>query len=175
MIKIRSSLFETNSSSADRYDDYDWDEGPTHTTARQTVRIEFSIKDGTSNDRCSEIDDEITDKNYDFEDMLTQADELDDYDDWDFVESKDGIVKLTADVTAKLHMTYSGCKATRYSPAEDPEYEFEYVDIVNISPAAMSKLKEQLLKLVEDIPEITECTISRDDIDEDEFYDNIKY
>ena len=58
MLKIRNGLFETNSSSADRYSDSDY---PQHATAHQKIRICLKLQDDVDDDRLDTIYDELVD------------------------------------------------------------------------------------------------------------------
>ena len=62
MIQIRYNIFETNSSSADYYNDGPDDSGPDSTYAYQTIHIIFKFEDGISEERQSEIIDKIIDE-----------------------------------------------------------------------------------------------------------------
>ena len=52
MIKIRNKIFETNSSSMDRYDDDYYDDSPSYGLCPQFLYIQYKMKDGVNAESC---------------------------------------------------------------------------------------------------------------------------
>lgn len=176
MIKLRKSLFETNSSSGDRYDDYD--DGPTHTHARQTIRIILKWADNVSDDRMNEILDSLDPIGEDIFDIL--SDLMEDTDDFEIDNTDDGDINVTADVTAEINVISPGYAGDRYCPPEGPELEFDYTGFPfkNEDCPARNNTKNKLLKLFHEQgwKEIIGIEhVYGEEIDDDELYDNINY
>lgn len=142
MIKIRRSLFETNSSSGDRYDDYD-DNLPSRATANQAIRIVLEYDDNTSDYRLEEIAGILEDLG---DDICSICDISEDMElEFDTVDGGD--IYLMASISAEYHCVYDGYAGDRYEPPSNPEYEFSWNKFPyksEISPRK-SKMKEQLL------------------------------
>ena len=173
MLKIRKNCFETNSSSMDRYNDYD---GPDHSYARQDIFIELIWAEDTSDSRIDEILENIDDDEL-FDCLGTLMEDADDFEIEDF---DDGNIHVSAELKASAIVTYAGCPATRYEPAEDPEYEFEYTGfpLKNEECPARNKVKDDIMKLFakNGYTEILGIeNIYGTELDEDTLYDNLNY
>ena len=122
--KIRSSYFETNSSSMDRYDDCD--DYPHVAHVKQKVHIILKWKEDVSDQRVDEILDhignnEISDDLYKiFCDYYENADdlEIDNLDDGD-------ITFVFSDCTVDISWSGGYYPATRYEPEEYPDMEID--------------------------------------------------
>lgn len=177
MIKIRPGCFETNSSSMDRYEDYD-DDTPRYGHARQLVHIKLKWQEGTSDTRIDEICDEIynnkiDDKLFDifesyYNDSNSEMNDAD-YDEITFYEN--------CSATISWHGKYY--PATRYEPAEYPEPEIDDIDGVplkNHDYPSKNKDKDAVMKIFKEMgwTEIVEIIdIYSDDIDEQEVFNNL--
>lgn len=175
MLKIRNKLFETNSSSADRYDDYD-DYGPSYSHARQHIRICLKWADDVTDERVDEIFENLYQIEEEIFDCL--ADCMEDAEDFEVYDTSDGDIEITADVTAKAVITSPGYAGDRYCPPEGPEYEFEYTGFPDKREDCplRNKVKEDIMKLFvkQGWTEILGIdSLYGEDIDEDEFYDNL--
>ena len=153
MLKIRSAFFETNSSSNDRYDDYD-DDTPRVAHVKQTVHIVLQWQDDVPDDRVDEILDRVLDGEIDddlykiFEDYYEYADELvvDNVDDGD-------ITFVFSDCTVDISWSGKYYPATRYEPAEYPEMEIDDCDGVPEKRADYSSKerdKQSIMKIFAD-------------------------
>lgn len=176
MLKLRKSLFETNSSSGDRYDDYD--SGPDHTHGRQTIRIILTWADGVSDERMDEILDSLDSIEENIFDTLNSL--MEDADDFEIDNTDDGDITVTADVRAGIRVVSPGYAGDRYCPPEGPELEFEYTGfpLKNEECPARNNVKEDLLKLFHEQgwTEITGVEhVYGEEIDDDVLYDNIDY
>lgn len=174
MLKIRNKLFETNSSSADRYDDYD--DIPDHTHAYQDIRIILKWEDYVLDEDKDLILDRIvcvSDKIFDILDSV-----MEDADDFYIDDTDNGNIHIGVSVGAKPIMTNPGYKGDRYSPPESVEYEFKYTGFPTKSEdcKSIAKIKQDLLKIFheQDCNEIIEIEdIYGEELDEDELYDNL--
>ena len=127
MLSIRRGIFETNSSSNDRYDDFDdYPESEVSTNITFTITLEFA--DFVTRERKETIRDLINDSSR-FEDV----DLFEDVDD-DIEDMEDGLyAHLDDNENLVIEVTYSCIvhgsdwvdyyPATRYSPAEGGYYE----------------------------------------------------
>ena len=127
MLSIRRGIFETNSSSNDRYDDFDdYPESEVSTNITFTITLEFA--DFVTRERKETIRDLINDSSR-FEDV----DLFEDVDD-DIEDMEDGLyARLDDNENLVIEVTYSCivhgtdwvdyCPATRYEPAEGGYYE----------------------------------------------------
>lgn len=174
MFKIRNSCFETNSSSMDRYDDYD--NSPDHTHAYQDIRIILKWADNVSDERIDEILDNIEyveDKIFDILDS-----EMEDTDDFYIDDTDNGDIHIKVSVGAKPIMTSPGYKGDRYSPPESAEYKFNYTRFPTKSEdcKSIAKIKQDLLNIFHEQGwnEIIEIeNIYGEELDEDDLYDNL--
>ena len=174
MLKIRNNCFETNSSSMDRYDDYD--DEPDYSHARQTIRIILKWADDVPEERVDEIINSIEYVDEDIFSILSSL--MEDSDDFEIDNFDDGDITVTADVCASIKVVSPGYKGDRYCPPEAPEIEFIYTGFPskNEECPARNKVKEDLLKLFRSqgwIEIIGIENVYGEDIDDDEFYDNL--
>ena len=174
MLKIRNGLFETNSSSADRYSDSDY---PRHATAHQKIRICLKLQDDIDDDRLDTIYDELVDTYID--DIINIASDISvDLDDWEYYDIDNDSIVLTAKVIANVVLTGRGYAGDRYSPPEPDEFEFEYeaypfknetnVDKKSIIERLTTFFKEHGYNEIIGVE-----NVYGEDIDENEFYDNM--
>lgn len=175
MLKIRGNCFETNSSSMDRYDDREYD-GPDHSYARQDIFINLIWAEGTSDTRVAEILESIDESEL-FECLETLMEDADDFEIEDF---DDGNIHASVELRARAVVTYEGCPATRYEPAEGPEYEFEYtgVPFKHEECPARNKVKADIMKLFTEngYTEVLGIeNIYGTELDEGTLYDNLNY
>lgn len=174
MLKIRNKLFETNSSSSDRYDDYDY--GPSHSHARQHIHICLNWADDASDERVDEIIDNLYQIEEDIFDCLKDC--MEDADDFEVYYTSDRDIEITADVTAKVIITDPGYEGDRYCPPEGPDFEFKYTGFPGkreVCPLR-DKVKDDIMKLFakQGWTEILGIdSLYGEDIDEGEFYDNL--
>ncbi len=176
MFKIRNSCFETNSSSMDRYDDYD--RGPDHSHGRQTIRIILKWAENVPDVRIDEIIDSIDHIEEDIFDILSSL--MEDADDFEISSIDYTDITVTADVRANIRVISPGYAGDRYCPPEGPELEFDYngFPFKNEECPARNKTKEELLKLFHNQgwTEITGIEhVYGDELDDNDLYDNISY
>ena len=181
MFKIRKHIFETNSSSSDCYDDFD---GPDTAQAYQTIHVQIQYTDGLSEDEMMSIIERLVDElnNDTCTDVFDGVYDL--FEDGDIIDGFDVIDsdELSFDMRVTATIAYEGkyYPATRYEPAEYPEPYISECDCMpgklkdfkgkeDIKADILKKLKEhgytQIVKVVD---------IYGDDVDDDEFYDNIQ-
>lgn len=177
MIKLRKSLFETNSSSADRYDDSD--SYPAHSTCRQRVYIEFETADDITEKDIDYINDIFNDNIDDLTDILGYWFE-DDTDEAEIDEFDGDILILTYKMTCDISF-HGGYKGDRYCPPEDPEMEIDYYDGVPGKNRDYLQKNNDRNKFMDFFANhgITKITgiknIYGSEPDEDEVYDNINW
>lgn len=177
MIKIRRGCFETNSSSMDRYDDYD--DGPTTTHGRQTIRIILKWADDVTEERVNEIlESDFYQVEEDVFDILCSL--MEDADDFEVDNFDDDDITITADVSADIHVVSPAYPGDRYSPPEPAELEFDYTGfpLKKEDCPARNKVKDDILKLFHNQgwTEIIGIeNVYGEEIDDDVFYDNISY
>ena len=178
MFKIRHNLFETNSSSAGRYDDCD--DKPNYTHARQKIHICLEWNENTTDDCINEICDAIY--NGEIDDSLFYVVSVY-YDDSDpkVDDANESEIIITENCTAHISWHGSHYPATRDEPAEFPEPEIDEYDGVSTKKqnyfsknadieAIMKIFKEKGWTEIKGI-----SNIYADELDEDEAIDNIRY
>ena len=189
MIQIRYNIFETNSSSSDYYNDGPDDDDldyklPSSTHAYQTVHIIFKFEDGISEERQSEIIEKIVDELAEsFDEILNPIllyfDDPNDINDYDGYDDE---IYFEIRVNAGLHLEGKYYPETRYSPAEYPELILddpnEELPGRDIDFKGKTETKEAILKILKEkgYKEIISIVdIYGDEVDEQDYYDNIKY
>lgn len=158
MIKIRPNCFETNSSSMDRYDDYDM---PDHGKADHYITIHLTWTDDITEERFDEIADKLS---TDLVEKLAAA--FSDYfeDSCNEVEVDDDTIHMTyKGVYVSVHYEGSYYPATRYEPEECPEEimdDEQEFGVNDLQPSQFNAIKQQLMKVFKDakIPEIIDVT-----------------
>lgn len=180
MFRIRSSIFETNSSSSDYYNDYDNDDYNHNSWAHQVVHIKLKWDEYVYDEKIDEICDKIlNDINEDL--LLIFADYSDEYDDLEILDADFDEIRIN--LNCYVNISYSGSyyPATRYSPAEYPEPEVNNHDGIPSGKNADWPAKKSIIKKIMDVfkkSNIKEIigieTIYADDIDEEEAINNLK-
>lgn len=135
MIKIRSKLFETNSSSSDVYE---MDSYPDTVIMKQTAYIDLDILESLSE---SDVDN-ISKQLWDIENEITEV--LSDlYEDSCTIEDIFDYLTIEISGDIRVDVSYSGgCSATRYEPGEGVEVTVEdYSGIPTKSDAFTDKPK----------------------------------
>lgn len=179
MFKIRPNCFETNSSSMDSYDDYD-DDRSRYAKTYQTIRIIFKWDENATDERISEIFDDMLNGVIDKE-LFQQFDEYFDEPDGEVYDGGDDYLELQYKVIVGVSYRGSYYPATRYSPAEYPEPELDDdwsgVPLKNQPFAAKNQIIENLMKVFKERgwTEIVGIeNIYGEDIDYDDAYNNIE-
>lgn len=182
--KVRSSYFETNSSSMDRYDDSEFYNDYPHTVhVKQRVHIEFEWQDGVSNDRINEILDQMSDNTKIEEELYkifeshyenSESLNIDSISDYDLVFEFDNC-------TVDLSWHGRHFAATRWDPEEFPEWDIEDYDGVPEKQKeyqSKERDKQAIMKIFQENgwTEIIGITdIYSDEIDEDDIERAIDY
>lgn len=176
MLKIRTCCFETNSSSMDRYDDYD--SGPTYSYSHQYIWLSIRWRDEDNSDEIDEVMEnleQIEDKLLDLVATLSPDGEDFKIEDWD-----DETIYIYSTINGKVYVEHPGYEGDRYCPPEPPVFgfDFEGFPYKNEECPARNKLKDDILKLFHEhgwnqVAEITE--IYGEEPDYDEFNDNIRW
>ena len=181
MINIRAGIFETNSSSMDRYDDSDSLENKSK--AFQLVHIEYEYNDDINEDMYEELDAKLEKSlNNNYEILAPVLDLFSDGDCHDpYVE--DGEIKIEVACTYDISWYGEYSPATRYEPEEFPEMEIDDSDELpgkgddwKNMKVNKEDIKEQLLKNLKEngFSEIKRITdIYGDEVNSDEIYDNV--
>ena len=180
MIKIRGKCFETNSSSMDRYDDYDdrYDDydgeysiGSVYgrTFGFQNVVIELETKDNLTKEEEKQMED-IESIEKDILEVISSY--ISDSEGYEITSYGDDyiIVSVRIDAVAKLRR--------RYEPHIVPDIEFEYDEMShkNEENHFIENIRKELLDVFKKAGWTGITDIIRvygDEIDEDEFYNNL--
>lgn len=183
MIKIRGKCFETNSSSMDRYDDYDdgYSVGSTygHTYCYQNIIIELKSKDILTDEEEKQLDDieSIEDNIFEVIDSY-----LEDAENYEISSYSSDYIAISARINAVARITRPGDRGDRYCPPSGPELEFEYDAMPLKNEEQDSHFKENIRKDLLNVFKnagwkyiIDVIRVYGDDVDHDEFYDNLNY
>lgn len=179
MIKIRKSCFETNSSSTDRYEDYD--NAPDHGYAHQISYVVLKWKPNISEDTINSVLDKISNSLSDSisevaKEMYSEARDV------ELEDAYDEYLVFTGLVTVKVHYEGSSSPATMYDPPEYPELCIDDIDggipLKGEDFPDKQYYIDQFMKWFKkhNIDEIIGISdIYGDDIDDDEVADNLSY
>lgn len=183
MIKIRGKCFETNSSSMDRYDDYDdgYSVGSVYgcTHGYQNIFIELEIKDDLTEEEEKQFDDIEPIENNLF-DVINSY--LEDAEDYEISSYGDEYIIISARINAVARITHPGDSGDRYCPPSGPDFEFEYDAMPLKNEEQNNSFKESIRKDLLNVFENAGWTgvtdiirVYGDEVDHNELYDNLNY